>query len=162
MNDPAHLGGTLLPQDAHRVVVRRAKVDNQRKGQLASETDEAAERLLLGGPRGVVVVIVEAGFADRHHLAVPRQAADGVEDTVVDQRGLVWVYPHRGKDPLVRLGESDGRVVGLQGPAGADRHHDAHAGRPGALQHGVAIGRELGHVEMAVGVGDRLPGAERR
>ena len=65
------LPGFLL-EDARHVVVGLAGVDDQRQPGLARRRDVGAEALLLRVARAVVVVIVEPGLADRHHLGMAR------------------------------------------------------------------------------------------
>ena len=59
-------------EDARHVVVRLARMDHQRQPGLARRGDVSAEAALLRIARAVVVVIVEPGLADRHHLRMAR------------------------------------------------------------------------------------------
>ena len=59
-------------KNARHVVVGLARMDDQRQAGLARRRDVGAEALLLRVARAVVVVIVEPGLADRHHLRMPR------------------------------------------------------------------------------------------
>ena len=70
------LPGFLL-QDRRHVVVGIARMDDQRQAGLARRRDVVAEALLLRLARAVVVVVVEPGFADRHHLGMARRARSG-------------------------------------------------------------------------------------
>ncbi len=59
---------------ARHVVVGLARMDHQRQAGLARGGDVGAEALLLRVARAVVVVIVEPGLADRHHLGMRASA----------------------------------------------------------------------------------------
>ena len=54
------------------VVVGLARVDDERQAGLARGGDMIAEAALLRVARAVIVVIVEPGLADRHHLGMAR------------------------------------------------------------------------------------------
>ena len=54
-------------EDLGRVVLGVAGVDHQRQAGLARRLDMRLEALALGGPVGLVVIIIEPAFADRDH-----------------------------------------------------------------------------------------------
>ena len=60
----------LLPQDAHRVFVGVAAVDDEGKLRFAAGGDMDAETLLLLFPRAVLVVIIKPCLADANQLRV--------------------------------------------------------------------------------------------
>ena len=62
---------------ARHVVVGLARMDHQRQAGFARGGDVVAEAVLLRVARAVVVVIVEPGLADRHHLGMARARAPG-------------------------------------------------------------------------------------
>jgi len=63
-----HSGERALPhflfQNARGVVVRLARMNNERQGALARRGNVRAKSVLLRLTRRIVVVIIEAGFAD--------------------------------------------------------------------------------------------------
>ena len=72
--DQAGIGALphFLGQDAGRVVVGVAGVDDQRQAGLARRLDVLAENVLLDVARAVFVEIVEAGLADADDLRMLR------------------------------------------------------------------------------------------
>ena len=108
------------------VVVGLARMDDQRQAGLARGRDMGAEALLLRVARAVVVVIVEPGFADRHHLGMAR-ARDQVGGRDVELLvGVVRMGADRAADLGKPLGDRDELGVPLH--PGRDRHHAADAG----------------------------------
>ena len=85
-----------------RVVLGRARVDDERLAELARELDVGGERALLVGARRVVAVVVEAGLADRAAARVARELAQLVGDRVVVAGGAVGVVADRGEPDLRR------------------------------------------------------------
>ena len=59
-----------LTEDRERVVVRRARVDDEGLGELHRQLRLRAERFSLTIARGEVAVVVEPGLADRDRLGV--------------------------------------------------------------------------------------------
>ena len=64
----------VLGQRGDRVVLGRARVDDERLPELARDLDVVAERALLVGARRVVAVVVEPGLADRQAAGVRARA----------------------------------------------------------------------------------------
>ena len=131
-----------------RVVVGRARVDDERLAELAREADVRGERALLVGARRVVAVVVEAGLADRGAARVAGELAQLVRDRVGVARRVVGVVadgePHLG----VRLGGGLRAAAALR--VGADREDPRDAGlRRGGDDLGVGAGRR---VEVGVAV----------
>ena len=63
----------LAGERRDRVVLGRARVDDERLAELARELDLRGERALLVGARRVVAVVVEPGLADREAARVARE-----------------------------------------------------------------------------------------
>ena len=62
----------FLFEDARHIVVGVARMDDQRQTGFARRRDVAAKAALLRVARRVIVVVVEAGLADRHDFGMPR------------------------------------------------------------------------------------------
>jgi hypothetical protein len=107
----ADLRRPLLLQDARRVLLGLARVDDDGAAHVTREPDLAPEDLLLHVARRVVVVVVEAHLADRRdasrEVAQLRLVRAGVP------RRLVRVDADRGPRRVERLGElhDGGRVA---------------------------------------------------
>src|SRR5215470_16254808 len=63
-------------ENTRGVIVRLARMDDQRQTSFARRGDVRSKSTLLRLARGIVIVIIEAGFADRHDLF---SAASGCE-----------------------------------------------------------------------------------
>jgi len=140
--------GRFLLQDRGDVGVRIARVDDERQLRGARRRDVAAEALRLRRARAIVVKVVEAGLADRHHLGVRRQPHQLIEGDIELLVGIVRVRANRAKHGVVGLG--DGDQVGQALEAGRDRDDGADAGGPSAGQHGAELIGKIGKVEVAV------------
>ena len=149
-----HGGEGALPhfllQDPRHVVVGFARMDHQRQPGFARGGDVIAEALLLRIARAVVVVIVEPGFADRHHLGMARRRHQVGGRNIELLVGVMRMGSHRAVD----VGESlrnRKQIALLLHPRG-DCHHAPHAGILGAADNGVELAGEIRKVEMAVAV----------
>ena len=75
-----------------------ARMDHQRQAGLARGGDMGAEALRLRVARRLVVVIVEPGLADRHHLRMRRQPHQFVGRHVELFGGIVRMRADRAED----------------------------------------------------------------
>ena len=66
--------------------------------------------------------------------------------------GVVRVDADGRVDRLVAVGQADAGFEVGRTLAGADDHHPLDAGGQGAIDHGLAVGVELGVVEVAMGI----------
>ena len=125
-------------------------MDHQRQSGFARRLNVRPQALLLRGARAVVVVIIEPGFADRHHF---RMLGDrhqlGRADVELFMR-LVWMRADRAEHVREFLG--DGQHLGMPAHARADRHHASDVSRAGARHHRVELGGEIREIQVAVAV----------
>ena len=132
--------GVLVLEDGERVVVGVARVDLERQAGAARRLDVAAEAFRLRFGRGMLVVVVEARFADGDHLRMLAQTHDLVRLDAALLVGVMRVRADGAINVVVRGGdvEQDGELA----DAGRDGHHDADAGRLGARDDPLAVGGE--------------------
>jgi hypothetical protein len=97
---------------------------------------------------------VEAALADPHRAARSERRVEGREVALVlalvERREELRVDAETEVDPGGRGGPPGERPPAVGPDGGDDEVRDA--GRPGAREDGVAIGREVGPVKVAVGV----------
>ena len=79
-------------------------MDHERKVVPLCQRDVRGKYVALALARGVIVVEVKAGLADRHHLRVRKQFLDAIDAC----RRIVWMHAGRRKDIGKRGRESDG------------------------------------------------------
>ncbi len=134
------LGGALGGEHVERVVPGVAAVDDQWQVELMGELDLFGEGLALDVTWRVLVVVVEAGLADRHHPWLVEQVDDGVDALA----GVVRVQAHGCPDVVELGGGGDRGQAG--GAVTSDRHHPGHelvAGGPdrggGASGHPLVV-----------------------
>ena len=144
----------LLLQDAGDVLVGVAGMDDERQAQLARRRDMGAEASLLQIARAVVVVIVEPGLADRHHLGMPRQAHDLVQRDVFLFVRMMRMGADRAEDSVMGLDNLE-QLAEAPHPRG-DRHHEADPRRTRTGKHRLTLGAEIGKIEMAVTVDEHI------
>src|SRR4029077_6591223 len=84
-----------LFEDAGNVVVGVAGMSHERQAGLSRRGDVGAEAGLLILAWAVVVVIVEPGLADRHHLRMARKFQNLFERDVPLFRRVVWMGADR-------------------------------------------------------------------
>ena len=150
MHDAAHLAHALLREDGQRVRVRIPAVHDHRLARPPCEVEHPAQHALLGVARRQVAEEVEPDLADGDDPRLLRQALDLREHGLVRVRGVVRVHAHRGPHVGLAAGDVDGGL--RRWHVGADGEHAPHARLPGAREHRVAIGVEVGKVQVRVRV----------
>ena len=127
----------------------RAWIDERQAG-LSRRGDVGAEAALLILARAVVVVIVEPGLADRHHLRMARKFHDLFERDVPLFRRMVRMGADRAVHIAMRL--DDLEQIGESPHPCRDGEHEPDACALGARQHGLALRGKVGKIEMAVAI----------
>lgn len=144
-------GGTgVVSQDRCDIIISFPGVNDCGLPKFGCERELGLERTMLGGPRRMIVVKVQAGFTDSYDGSVPKQVSKPGFGGGTPVNGMVRMDARRGREAWLFFDQSQrgfGRVPGL-----ANNHHPAHPGGPGPLEHLGAIGsvRRIG--EVAVGV----------
>ena len=151
MHDAPRFARPLLAEDGKRLVVGVAAVHDERLARPACDVDLAAEHTPLVVLRREVAEEVEAHLAEGYHLGLGvREPLHLVEVGVDRVTRVVRVNAHRRPHVGQPPGERHDGVVGV--PVRPDRDHAAHAGRSRALEDGGEIVREVGDVQVRVGV----------
>ena len=148
--DPAHLAGLLVFEDRDRVLLGLARVDDDRKAQLAGQAHLLAEALALELARGVVVVVVQPDLAVGDDAFGFRQYPQLVVPAVLDVFHFMRVNPDGGGDERVALRQGNSGTAGLE--VAPDRHEMPDPGVARALEHRLAVGVKPRVVDMAVTV----------
>ena len=147
MHDAARLAGLLLAHQAQGVVRGAAGVDDQRLAGRARGADVGAKARALPFGRVLLPVVVEPGFADRHHLGMVGERDQarhiGFFDAVV-----VGMDADRRPQVGVALGEAAHAREVFQLHADAQRGADV-VGRHGGEDLVLAAGK-VGKIEVTV------------
>src|SRR6476646_8441399 len=138
----------LLFQYAGDIIIGVASMDDQRQARLPRRGDVGAEATLLIGPLAVVVMIIEAGLADAHHLRMACEFHDLFERDVLLLRRVMRMSADRAEYVTMRL--DDLKQIGESPHPGGDGEHEADPCALGAREHGLALRGEIGKIEMAV------------
>ena len=149
----------LLLENARHVVVGLARMDDQRQSGRARRGDVIAEAALLRVARAVVVVIVEPGLPDRHHLGMTRARDQLVDRDVELLVGVVRMGADRAIDVGKALGDREQLGVALDPRRDGDDAGDAGCLR--ARDHGIELAGEVRKIEMAVAVDQVVRGLDR-
>src|SRR5882672_6129839 len=145
-------------QDLGRLGVGAAAVHDQRQAGRAGGGDVGAEDFDLTVTRAVVVVEVEAGFADPDHLGMPGQFDEALDANVRFAGGFMRVNADRAVDVVIALGDR-AHAVELA-DARADGHHRRDAGGAGARYDGIQLAALLlVVVEVAMAIDESHDGA---
>ncbi len=142
----AHLFG----QDRTHLGIGVAGMDDQWQTGFARRRDMGAERTFLLAARAVLVIEVEAGLAEADHLGMIGQRDQSVAVDGFLGRRLVGMDADAAPDIGIALGH--GAHALELADLGADGQHQPDSGRAGAGQGAIEIGREIGKIEVAVGV----------
>src|SRR5262249_43989066 len=145
----------FLLQYPRHVRVSLARMDDERQTGCARGGDVAAEPLFLRGARAALVVIVEPGLADCHHLRVTR-ALDQLVGRYIE---LVLRVMRMSADGAIHIIEAlcDAEHLGVAFDSRRDSNNARDSGRPRARDHGLELAGESGKIEMAVAVDQHRP-----
>ncbi len=100
----------------------------------------------------MIVVIVESSLAPGDDAPMLCQPVEMLEVNFAGQPGVVGVDVHAGVDPVVLLGEWQGRIEFGRPGAAADGEDRTHAGLLRAVEHLGTVSSELGEVEVRMRV----------
>ncbi len=115
---------------------------------VARRRDVVAEALRLRFRRRVLVVIVEARFADGDDFRMLGEAHDVGRLEVQLLVGVVRMRADRAVDIVEALGDGEHLIEAAD--ARRDRHHGADACRASTRHHAVEIGGEVAEIQVAV------------
>src|SRR5262245_18147844 len=125
-------------------------MNDQRKAGRARGRDVIAEAPLLRITRAEVVMIVEAGYADRDSLRMLGEAHDLLDADIELLVGVVRMCADRAEHVGIAL--RDGKKLGAPVHPRRDRHHAPYPSRARSADDDVELAAEVGEVEMAVTV----------
>ncbi len=137
------------------LIVGFAGMDDQRQPALMRCRDMRAENPLLGLARAVLVMEVEAGLADPDHARMRGEHAEFGRRRIGVIGGFVRMGADRAPDIVICLGNRAHCRKRVE--PGADRQHRPDPSLSGAADHRLALGREIGKVEMAMAVDQHWP-----
>ena len=127
-------------------------MNHQGQAAFLRRCDVGGEDPGLDVPGRQVVVEVEAGLADTHHLRRVDQFDEASEAIL----GIVWVEADGGPHAVVAIGDVDGTLRGVE--VGADHDHLLHARLTRLRNRHSIVALHLVVVDMAVRVD---PGGSR-
>src|SRR5690349_5159061 len=87
------------------VFIRFSRVHDYRKIKLLRNTNLPTKNLALNISRGVVIVIIETGLADRNDARISRQLLHLIKMARLCFSCIVWVYPKTRPDPIVSFSD---------------------------------------------------------
>src|SRR5437867_5510328 len=139
-----------------RVVVGISCVDDHRQIELLRYRQLPAEYFALNIAWRIVVVVIEAGFADRQHARMPDELFHQAVMPFFDFRSIVWMDTGACIDPVVFFGDwnSTSHLVGTT--AVSDRQYLSDSRIPGALEYGIAIVVKARVVDVSVGINQHV------
>ncbi len=153
VEDAAEAGG--LPdffEEAEAIGPGIAAMDDDGEFGGVGELHLLAEDAFLDVARGVIVEIVEADFAPGDDFGMLGKFGESFEMRRGDFLGLMGMDADRGVDPIVGFGVGQGGIEFFRAGTRADGEDGGDTGGAGAIEHGVAVVRELREVDVGVGV----------
>ena len=150
----------FLFQNPRHIGVGFARMDDQRQPGFARGRNMLAKALCLRVARALVVVIVEAGLADRHDFRIFRQSDQRFG---VDIQFLMRVV-RMGADRAENLRKflRDRQHLRKFAHARADGDQARDAGGARARDHRVELGGEIRKIQVAVAIDEHLRWADFR
>ena len=130
-------------------------MDDQRQLGLARRLDMHAEDLGLPVPGTVVVVEIQPGLADPHHLGMLGQLHKAIDAGGILRFGLMGMDADGAVDMVIPLGDRPHPVELPQ--LGAYGYHGVNATAGGPRHDGVKLAVEILEVQMAVAVDQHAP-----
>ena len=143
-------GFVLFQQYSRHIGVRVAGMDDDRKAGFPGRPDMGAEAFFLEVAGAVVVVEIEARFAEADDLRVGGHAYQVFGRHLGFVPDIMGMDADGAEDVVVFLG--DGEHAFKRGDAGADGQHVADPGLAGAGHDGVEFVLEIGEIQVAVAV----------
>ncbi|VXB19433.1 hypothetical protein PSEUDO8O_120555 [Pseudomonas sp. 8O] len=141
-----------------------AHVQQRRQFELGGQLQLRFEQRLLALPVQVFQVIIQTELTDGAQLAVPGQFAQPVAQLREMLRVMIFqidrMQAERGMQVFVGLDQLPQPLpVGL---VDAEHHHALHAQRAAAREYFVAVGVEVGEVQVCMGVDQAHRSAHQR
>src|SRR6476660_9459696 len=100
----------------------------------------------------MIVKVVQSYFSPRNDLGPPCQLFKLLEVSIRGQLGFMWMNAYGGQDKVVLLGKANAAVERPRPHSTSNSDNLFHAAIPRAGDRLLAVGVELFHVEMGVGV----------
>jgi len=145
-------------EEGEAVVEGVAAMDDEGEVAACGEVELPFEGVALCGAGGVVIVIVESGFADGDNVAGEGEGFDLATDVGGGAVGFVGVDSDGGAEE-VGMGAGECECGGAGFESCTDGDDARKSGGAGALKDGVEVGGEAGVVEVGVGVYEHGGGA---
>ena len=142
----------LVGQNASHVVIRRARMDDERKASALGSRDMDTQRLLLHLSAVGCVVIVQTRFTNADEFRMLRQSDQFVDGCHRLVSRAHWVSPGGVEDRRVCLG--NGADGGFVAQACADGHHAGHTGLSRVGDDLIQLAFEIREIQMAMAIGD--------
>jgi hypothetical protein len=123
----------MVIENRGNVFISLAGVYHRRFAAIRCDCELSFEGESLGRTRSVVVMIVEASFADCNHARIADHDAEPIVGRWVPFAGSVRM--DAGGDSEPRLGASQLKGPFCRRPTFADYHDPTNSGGPGSLHH---------------------------
>ncbi len=120
------------------------------KLRLPRQRHLVAKNAVLHIARRMIVKIIETDFAPSNDFGMLRQPGQLVQMLVRNFLRLVGMNPDGGVNPLVLLGKGQRGIELFRTWACADCKQCRHSRFASAVEHGVAVFRELWEVDVRV------------
>ena len=145
---------TLFFQNGQGVAAGTAGVDHQGQPQLLGGMDVVAKTLTLpchvGDCSVAQAVIVQAGFANAHHLGVVTDAQQIVQAGFLH---IVFIGMHTGSAPKIVMRHGQSMYSGEGFQLGADQQGTRDLRIRHVLANLAQVGLQLREVQVAMGIG---------
>ena len=141
------LGRFILQYGDHLVIGGPAMYDQGQTG-FPGGGDMAAKQFCLNVTGALVVVKVETGFTNPHHLVMAGQLYQAVGAQVRLLGRAMGMQTDRAVDIIESLGNS--QDIGETLDPGTDRDHRSDAGRRRPRHHAIQIFAQRGKIQMAM------------
>jgi hypothetical protein len=99
-------------------------------------------------------MVVEANFANGHYFGVLRQSANLAGVALLEMLRVMRVNSNRAENPIVLLGQQDGRFQVVRSRAASGGHEIAKTGRAASFEHRFAIRVEVRIIKMCVRINE--------
>src|ERR1700730_2523441 len=125
-------------------------MNDNRQPALPGGRDMGAEYPRGDVARGLIVMIIEPGFANADAFRVARQPEQAILRHVGFFMRVMRMCPNRAKDVLIGFGDEADRTKSFR--AGRNGDYPLEAGGAGAFDHRIALGGEIRKIEVAMTV----------
>jgi len=139
-----------FPDHPERLLVGVAVVDDDRQFQFMGQFELPGKHFHLFSARRQITEVIQADLTVSDNFRVCSQLTEFIEGLIAGPGHIVRMDANRCVNVFILPGNRQG--LAAQRQIGSNGHNTFHTRKPSTLNHLIAIGVELLHLQVGVGV----------